>query len=153
MPPNKLSITEQYTTHAKEMADILILSFKPKTVMSRTNPCKLRTHFFCLFYQVGFQHVFCTFGVDKSVCCVQCLSLIHPPCSFFYISSMLEKKNKSKLENTVIVDCHILLFDTSYNRIQGTNDSPQHTNPTLIYANHPYLLLNYSSTKSTSADV
>lgn len=62
--------------------------------LNATNPRKFRTHFFCFFNKVCFQHVFCTFGVDKSVCCVQSLSLIHPPCSFFNISSMLKEKKK-----------------------------------------------------------
>lgn len=89
----RLSITQQHTMLPKKMGETLLTNyfFKTETVVRWTNPCKLRTHFFCFFDQVGFQHVFCTFGIYKPVCCVQCLSLIHPSCSFFYVSSMLKK--------------------------------------------------------------
>lgn len=68
------------------------LCYAKELQLNGTDPGKFRTHFLCFFNKVCFQHVFCTFGVDKSVCRVQSLSLIHPPCSFFDISSMLKEK-------------------------------------------------------------
>ncbi|EAX08661.1 hCG2042218, partial [Homo sapiens] len=52
-------------------------------------PCELGAHFLCFFYHICSKHVFCTFGIDESISCVQRLCFIHPLCSFFEITYML----------------------------------------------------------------
>lgn len=54
-------------------------------------PCELGAHFLCFFYHICSKHVFCTFGIDESISCVQRLCFIHPLCSFSEITYMLQK--------------------------------------------------------------
>lgn len=84
--PFKYSLEQSF--HCSDAAPNHFLFQPTPFLLSYTR--ELGTHLLGFFDEASLQHVLGTLRVDKAVCSVQGLSLIHPSSCFLYVAGMLQ---------------------------------------------------------------